>query len=94
SIIDGLLVCYTIWAPAILPALILGLWIKRPQPLAGILSMGAGSIVAVTLWVTFKFILDWTTESEINRIIIPALLAAVLAYGVGHWIQTKLERER
>jgi len=94
SIINGLLVCYAIWAPAILPALIIGLWIKRPQPLAGILSMGAGSIVAVTLWVTFNFILPGKTETEIARIIIPALAAAVLAYVAGHWMQTNSERER
>ncbi len=94
SIINGLLVCYAIWAPAILPALIIGLWIKRPQPLAGILSMSAGSIVAVTLWVTFNFILDWTTETEIARIIIPALAAALFAYAVGHWVQTNSERQR
>ena len=87
SIINGLLVCYAIWAPAILPALIIGLWIKRPRPLAGILSMGAGSIVAVTLWVTFNFILHWKTETGIARIIIPALAAAILAYVVGHWLQ-------
>ena len=85
SIINGLLICYAIWAPAILPALIIGLWVKRPRPLAGILSMGVGSIVAVTLWVMFKFILHWKTE--ISRIIIPALAAALLAYLVGHWIQ-------
>lgn len=94
SIIDGVLVCYAIWAPAILPALIIGLWIKRPQPLAGILSMGAGSIVAVTLWVTFNFILDWKSETEIARIIIPALAAAILAYVAGHWMQTRSERSR
>ena len=87
SIINGLLICYAIWAPAILPALIIGLWVKRPRPLAGILSMGVGSIVAVTLWVTFKFILDWRAETEIARIIIPALAAALLAYVAGHWIQ-------
>jgi Na+/proline symporter len=87
SIINGLLICYAIWAPAILPALIIGLWIKCPRPLAGILSMGVGSIVAVTLWVMFKFIIDWKTQTEISRIIIPALAAALLAYLVGHWIQ-------
>jgi SSS family solute:Na+ symporter len=94
SIINGLLVCYAIWAPAILPALIIGLWVKRPRPLAGILSMGSGSIVAVTLWVTFNFILPGKTETEIARIIIPALAAAVLAYVAGHWIQTNSEREK
>ena len=87
SIIDGLLICYAIWAPAILPALIIGLWIKRPRPLAGILSMAVGSIVAVTLWVTFKFIVHWKTETEISRIIIPALAAALLAYALGHYAE-------
>ncbi|MCK4293979.1 MAG: sodium:solute symporter family protein [Planctomycetes bacterium] len=87
SIIDGLLICYAIWAPAILPALIIGLWVKRPRPLAGILSMAVGSVVAVTLWVTFKFIVHWKTETEISRIIIPALAAALLAYALGHYVE-------
>jgi Na+/proline symporter len=87
SIINGLLICYAIWAPAILPALIIGLWVKHPRPLAGILSMGVGSFVAVALWVTFEFILDWRAETEIARIIIPALAAALLAYVVGHCMQ-------
>ncbi|MHC4574488.1 MAG: sodium:solute symporter family protein [Planctomycetota bacterium] len=50
SIIDGLLICYTIWAPAILPALIIGLWVKRPRPLAGILSMGVGAVSVSFGW--------------------------------------------
>ena len=94
SIINGLLICYAIWAPAILPALIIGLWIKRPQPLAGIFSMSAGLIVAVTLWVTLNLILDWKTEAEIHHIIIPALAAALFAYAAGHWMQTNSERRK
>ena len=80
SIVSGLLVCYTIWAPAILPALIIGLWIKRPHPLAGILSMGVGTIVAVV----FEFIYP----AAINiPAIIPALAAGLLAYALGHWME-------
>lgn len=80
SIVSGLLVCYTIWAPAILPALIIGLWIKRPRPLAGILSMGIGTIVAVV----FEFVYP----SAINiPAIIPALAAGLLAYALGHWME-------
>jgi len=80
SIVSGLLVCYTIWAPAILPALIIGLWVKRPKPLAGILSMGVGTIVAVL----FKFVYP----SAINvPAILPALAAGLLAYAVGHWME-------
>ena len=79
SIIKGLLICYTIWAPAILPAAIIGLWAKRPRPLAGILSMCVGTLVAVT----FQFILP----SAINvPAIIPALGSALLAYVLGHWL--------
>ncbi|MHC4742435.1 MAG: sodium:solute symporter family transporter [Planctomycetota bacterium] len=80
SIVSGLLVCYTIWAPAILPALIIGLWIKRPHPLAGILSMGVGTIVAVI----FKFVYPAALNVPA---IIPALAAGLLAYAVGHWME-------
>jgi SSS family solute:Na+ symporter len=89
TIINGLLICYAIWAPAILPVLIIGLWIKRPRPLAGILSMGIGSFVSVTLWIVFKFIVDWKAQTGISRIIIPALAAALIAYLVGHWLDTR-----
>ncbi|MBL7142769.1 MAG: sodium:solute symporter family protein [Phycisphaerae bacterium] len=93
SIISGLLICYSIWAPAILPALIIGLWIKRPRPLAGILSMGIGTLVAVC----FQFIFPSLTKvpAIITDVpaIIPALGAALLAYVVGHWI-AKVREER
>ncbi|MHC4189083.1 MAG: sodium:solute symporter family protein [Planctomycetota bacterium] len=80
SIIDGLLICYTIWAPAILPVLIIGLWVKRPRPLAGILSMFVGTHVAIM----FQFIFPSTTK--VLPAIIPALGAALLVYVLGHWI--------
>jgi len=90
SIIGGLLICYTIWAPAILPTLIIGLWIKRPHPLAGILSMGVGTVVAIMLWITLWLIFKYAYPSDVEippLIIIPALGAALLAYALGHWIQ-------
>jgi len=86
SIIGGLLICYTIWAPAILPTLIIGLWIKKPRPLAGILSMGVGTLVAVMLWVIFKLIFHWAIE--VPPIIIPALASALVAYALGHWLES------
>jgi len=79
SIISGLLICYTIWAPAILPALIAGLWIKRPRPLAAILSMAVGTLVAIMFQFVFPSVIDVPA-------IIPALGAALLAYVLGHWI--------
>jgi SSS family solute:Na+ symporter len=56
NIIGGLLICYTLWAPAILPTLIIGLWIKHPRPLAGTLSMGVG--LAIMLWIILWEILE------------------------------------
>jgi len=97
SIISGLLICYTIWAPAILPALIIGLWVKRPRPLAGILSMGVGTVVAIMLWIilwiVFKFV--FPREIEIPPLIItPALVSALLAYVLGHWLARTKDREQ
>jgi len=79
SIIAGLLDCYTIWAPAILPALVIGLWVRRPRPLAGILSMITGSIVAIL----FQFVFPSATHVPA---ILVALIAALLAYVFGYWL--------
>jgi SSS family solute:Na+ symporter len=93
SIVEGLLVCYTIWAPAILPALIIGLWVKRPRPLAAILSMGVGTVVAVM----FQFGIPEALFASILAVaaevpaIIPALGSALLAYVVGHLISVGRE---
>jgi SSS family solute:Na+ symporter len=82
SIIAGLLICYTIWASAILPALIIGLWMRWPRPLAAVLSMSAGILVAmIAIVFMFRF------PNEIEVIIIPGLIVAIMAYALGHWIQ-------
>jgi SSS family solute:Na+ symporter len=88
DIITGLLVCYTIWAPAILPAAIIGLWLRRPRPLAGILSMSVGTLVAVTFQFTpLEKLLSFLTGSAIRiPAIIPAFGSALLAYILGHWL--------
>jgi SSS family solute:Na+ symporter len=85
SIIDGLLICYTIWASAILPALIIGLWVKHPRPLAGILSMGTGIVVAM---IAIVCLFIFPSIIKVPAIIIPALGSALLAYVLGHWIET------
>ena len=79
SIIKGLLICYTVWAPAILPVAVLGLWLKKPRPLAGILSMITGVAVALS----FQFI--WHDAVEIPAILL-ALAAAAAAYVLGHFL--------
>ncbi|MBN2180731.1 MAG: sodium:solute symporter family protein [Sedimentisphaerales bacterium] len=84
DIINGLLTCYAIWSTTVLPALILGLWIKHPRPLAGILSMGAGAAVSVALWILFVFDLGWEVDVCLPRVIIPGLASSLIAYFLGH----------
>ena len=81
SILQGLSKCYSIWAPAILPALILGLWIKRPVPLAGMLSMVGGTVTALVFIAIFTFI-----HPDVPEVlaILPALSVSLLGYLVGH----------
>ena len=76
-IIKGLLMCYTVWAPAMLPTAVLGLWLKRPRPLAGILSMVTGAAAALLL----QFV--WSDTLEVPAILL-ALAAAIAAYLIGH----------
>jgi len=83
SIIKGLLFCYSIWAPAVLPVLLLGLWMPCPRPLAGILSMLTGSLSGIL----FIVVLDWM-HSDIPPIL-PALACALVAYLIGHYIHPK-----
>ena len=80
SVIKGLLFCYTIWAPAILPALIIGLWIKQPRPLAGLLSMITGTLVALL------FELPFLLKTQVPAIL-PALACSLTAYLLGHWAE-------
>lgn len=92
SIIGGLLSCYAIWAPAIPPTLIIGLWIKRPRPLAGILSMSVGTVAAIMLWIILWLVFKFVRPCEIEippLVIIPALGAALAAYALGHWLGGK-----
>jgi SSS family solute:Na+ symporter len=80
SVIEGLLICYKIWAPAILPALILGLWLRRPRPLAGILSMIVGTVVPILLQLEMIF------PTDVGAVL-PALVCSLAAYAVGHGLQ-------
>jgi len=87
SVIKGLMVCYNIWAPAILPALILGLWTRKPRPLAGILSMTVGTVVAILLQLETLF------KTDVGAIL-PALICSLAAYAVGHYVHGLFERGR
>ncbi len=81
DIIDGLLICYTIWASAILPAVILGLWVKAPRPLAAMLSMATGTLVSI---IAIVLLFHYPDTGHFSVIIVPALVAALLAYLAGH----------
>jgi SSS family solute:Na+ symporter len=79
SIIDGLLVCYSIWAPGLLLPFLLGLYLKRTTATAGWLSMICGSVSSV-LWQTVL------KEPAGVPAILVGLAVAAIAFAVGSMI--------
>lgn len=77
SIIDGLLILYSIWAPTILIPLIAGLYIRETRPLAGWLSILAGGSASL-LWQV------WFAEPHGIPAILVGLSTAIIAYLLGH----------
>jgi len=79
SIIDGLLICYSIWAPALLLPLLIGLFKKKTVPMAGWLSMLAGGMTSILWQGPLK------NPGEVPAIL-AGLVAGTLAYMVGELI--------
>jgi SSS family solute:Na+ symporter len=77
SIIDGLLILYSIWAPTILIPLLMALYLPSPRPLAGWLSIIAGG-VASGVW---QAVLH---EPQGIPAILVGLICCGAAYGAGH----------
>jgi SSS family solute:Na+ symporter len=77
SIIDGLLLLYAIWAPSILVPLVLGLFVQKTRPMAGVLSIvvGGGSSI---LWQQFA------VSPNGPPAILVGLSLALGSYGLGH----------
>jgi len=76
SIIEGLLLLYSIWAPTIVVSLIAGLYIKETRPLASWLSILGGAAVS----------LGWQFAKEPAGVpaILVGLAASLALYAVGH----------
>ena len=79
SIIEGLLICYSIWAPGLLLPFLLGLYLKETKPMAGWLSMIAGASVSI-IWQTVL------KEPMGIPAILVGLAASLLGYGIGHFM--------
>jgi SSS family solute:Na+ symporter len=76
SIIDGLLILYALWAPAMVVSLVGALYLRNPKPLASWLSILGGGAVS----------LSWQFAKEPGAV--PAILvglgASLLLYMIGH----------
>lgn len=78
SIIDGLLILYSIWAPAMVVSLIAALFLKVPKPLASWLSILGGAAASLS-WQFAK------NPGGVPAILI-GLAAAILLFIVGHML--------
>jgi SSS family solute:Na+ symporter len=76
SIIDGLIMLYSIWAPTILVPLLVGLYVRRPRPLAGCLSILGGGGASLT----------WQLMKEPHGVpaIVVGLVVCSVCYAAGH----------
>ena len=76
SIIDGLLILYALWAPAMVVSLVGALYLRTPKPLASWLSILGGGAVS----------LSWQFAKEPGAV--PAILvglgASLILYMIGH----------
>jgi SSS family solute:Na+ symporter len=77
SIIDGLLILYSIWAPTIILPLLIALYCRKTRPLAGCLAMLLGGTSSL-LWQTVL------KEPHGIPAILVGMVVAGIAYGVGH----------
>jgi SSS family solute:Na+ symporter len=82
SIVDGLLVLYSVWAPTMLPALVLGLYLENTKPAAGWLSILAGGMSSI-VWQTVLH------EPHGIPAIVVGLLASLIGYLIGQIVGSR-----
>ena len=85
SIIEGLLICYSIWAPALLLPFLLGLYVKKTKPMAGWLSMICGGTTSIVWQTVLK-------EPAGIPAILVGLAASMAGYAVGHLLSGKTQK--
>lgn len=76
GLVEGLILCYTVWAPAILPSIIFSLFLRKPRPAAALLSISVGALSAVVWHLGFE-------KATGVEAVIPALVLSVIGFGVG-----------
>jgi SSS family solute:Na+ symporter len=79
SIIDGLLICYSIWAPSLLLPFLLGLYVKNTKPAAGYIAMIMGGIVSIVWQTVLKE--PWGIPA-----ILVGLVASFSGWLIGQWL--------
>lgn len=75
SIVDALLICYTLWAPTIVLPLIIAVLKKDAHPIAGLAAILAGAL-ATAIW-------HWGLNNPFGA---PAVVAGIVANQIIFWI--------
>ena len=86
SIIDGLLLIYSVWAPAMIVSLVAALFLKSTKPLASWLSILGGTAASLA-WQFAK------SPGEVPAILVGLAFSLVL-FGIGQALGKPMQRER
>lgn len=79
SVIDALLICYTLWAPTIVLPLVIGVLKKDVKPLSGLLAIVFGAIGTI-IW-------EWVLHNPND---VPSLLIGILCNQAAFWLSELL----
>lgn len=83
SMIDALLVVYTLWAPTVVAPLVIGLLWRRAHPASGLLAMLSGAVVTA-IW-------EWGLGNPSG---IPSLVPGLIANQAAFWVTHLVLRTR
>lgn len=82
GLVEGLILCYTVWAPAVLPSVIFSLVLKNPRPAAGLFSIVSGALSAVV----------WHFACTGIDPLLPALAISLVAFWLGQGYRSEQAR--
>lgn len=81
SVLEGLLICYTVWVPTILVVLITSIYFKQLSVIGAYLSMSLGLLSSI-IW-------NFTSLKDLFPTVIAGLILSIIGYMLGYLVEIK-----